>query len=88
MSNLPPARVAEISHHAVEAKLLRFDSVEVRFRWRSLDRSRASLLAGRRPSCSHGKEFGMQPLKASQGVWVEEISPGESAVNVIQLVAS
>jgi hypothetical protein len=30
--------------------------------------------------------FGMQPLKASDGVWVENVSPGEAAVNVLQLV--
>jgi hypothetical protein len=30
--------------------------------------------------------FGMQPLMASHGVWVEEISPGEKAVNILQLV--
>lgn len=32
--------------------------------------------------------FGMGPLEASNGVWVEDISPGERAVNVIQLVAA
>jgi hypothetical protein len=30
--------------------------------------------------------FGMGPFKALQGVWVEDISPGERAVNAVQLV--
>lgn len=33
------------------------------------------------------EEFGMKPLKEAQGVWVEDISPGERSVNVLQLVA-
>jgi hypothetical protein len=31
-------------------------------------------------------EFGMQPLKTSSGVWIEDVRPGEKAVNVLQLV--
>lgn len=30
--------------------------------------------------------FRMRPLKDAHGVWVEDISPGEKAVNVLQLV--
>jgi hypothetical protein len=32
------------------------------------------------------EEFGMKPLKDAHGVWVEDISPGEKAVNVLQLI--
>jgi hypothetical protein len=32
------------------------------------------------------EEFGMRPIAESHGVWIEDISPGEKAVNVIQLV--
>lgn len=31
--------------------------------------------------------FGMRPLDESDGVWLEDISPGEKAVNVVQLIA-
>lgn len=30
--------------------------------------------------------FGMQSLNASDGVWIEDISQGEKAVNVLQLI--
>jgi hypothetical protein len=32
------------------------------------------------------EEFGLAPLKESQGVWVEDIGPGAKAVNILQLV--
>jgi hypothetical protein len=30
--------------------------------------------------------FGMRPLADSHGVWVEDISPGERAVNILQMI--
>lgn len=32
------------------------------------------------------EEFGMEPLKRSRGVWIEEVDPTTSAINILQTI--